>query len=96
MPLTFVVIKAFRPYGLYLWNDDVGRVFGHHRIEGVAVEHVNDLAFVGHLHCGGAGVSVHRHDMLSQALEGDDDFFSQLSRTEQQHFLLHAGKLLRP
>ena len=42
--LTFVVIKAFRPYGLYLWNDDVGRVFGHHRIEGVAVEHVNDLA----------------------------------------------------
>ena len=48
----------------------------------IAVEHVEDLRSVGHLHGRGPGVTVAGHDGLTEPLRGNHEFLAQLSRAE--------------
>ena len=78
-PLPLIVEKAFGAYGLYLRHNDVGAVLAHHGIEGLAVEHGEHLALVGHLHGRCPLISVASHHILSRPLGGNDKFLAQFA-----------------
>lgn len=56
------LVEPFGADGIDLGNDDVGAVFCDRSGQRVAVEHVEDLRGVGHLHRGSARILVARHD----------------------------------
>ena len=68
--------EALGAYGLDLGHDDVGLVLTDDGLEGVAVEHVQHFALVGHLHGGRVVVAVAGNDVLPGPHGGDDKFLA--------------------
>ena len=83
------IVEPFGADRLDLGDDDVGVVALHDGRQRIAVEHVEDLRSVGHLHGRGSGVTVAGHDGLAEPLRGNHEFLAQLSRAEQQYFPCH-------
>ena len=87
---TLEIVEPLGADGLDLGNDDVGVVFGHGGGQGVAVEHVEDFAGVGHLHGGSARIGVARHDGLSEALRRNHELLAQFARAQEQYLFGHS------
>ena len=49
-----------------------------------AIEHREDLARIGQLHCGGIVIGIAGHDIGAEALGGDDEFAAQFSGAEKE------------
>ena len=79
------LVEPFGADGLDLGNDDVGAVFCDRSGQRVAVEHVEDLRGVGHLHRGSARILVARHDGLSQPLRRNRELLAQLAGTQKKN-----------
>ena len=89
-PALLIIVKTLGSDRLHFWYDDVGLVLRDHRIQGLAVQHVDDLAAIRHLHRRGPFVGVDSNDRLAITLEGDDHFFAEFTGAEEQDFLVHA------
>ncbi len=85
-----VIVKALGSDRLHLWHNDVRLVLRDHRVQRLAVQHVDDLASIGHLHGWRPFVGVDSDDRLAVALEGDDHFFAEFAGAEEEDFLVHA------
>ncbi len=57
----------------------------------VAVEHIEYVGAVCHLHGRGVGIFVAGHYLHAQALEFDCYFFAELSAAEQKSLATHRG-----
>ena len=57
----------------------VGLLFLHYFTHTLAVEHIEHIAAVGHLHCGSIGVLVAGDYLNTQTLELDSYFLAELS-----------------
>ena len=79
------IVEPLGADGLDLGNDDVGTVFFDRRGQRVAVEHVEDLRGVGHLHRGSARILVARHDGLSQPLRRNRELLAQLAGAQKKN-----------
>ena len=88
--LGLVIVKTLRPNRLHFRHDDVRLVFRDHRIQGLPIEHVDDFEAIGYLHGRRAFIGVHSDDRLAVTLEGDDHFFAEFTRAEEEDFLVHA------
>ena len=77
--LPLVVEQALGAYGFNLRHNDVGLVSGHGSVEGVAVEHAEHIALIGHLHGRGAGIAVASHDILPCPLGCNDELTAQFA-----------------
>ena len=75
------VEESFGSDGFNLWYDNVRLVTLHHSGKRVAVQHVENLMFVGNLHCRCVLILVACNDILSCTLGGDDKFLAQFART---------------
>ena len=75
------VEESFCSDGFNLWYDNVRLVTLHHSGKCVAVQHVENLMFVGNLHCRCILILVACNDILSCTLGGDDKFLAQFART---------------
>ena len=76
------LLAGVEPFGtdrLDFGNDDVWIMLRHDGFQSVAVEHVEDLAGVGHLHGRCACIRVAGHHVLSQPLGGDHELLAQFS-----------------
>ena len=69
--------------GLDFGYHDLGFLGIDHARQDIAIGHVYGLRAVRHLMPGRAIVTVHRDDLDAQALQGDDHFLAQFSRTQQ-------------
>ena len=69
---------------LDLGHDEVGRVAPHATGERRAVEHVDHLVSVRHLHRGSVGVAVHGDHAAAEALGADHELLAELARAEQE------------
>ena len=85
-----IIVKTLGSDRLHFWYDDVRLMLRDHRIQGLAVQHVDDLAAIGHLHRRGPFVGVDSDDRLAVPLEGDDHFFAEFAGAEEEDFLVHA------
>ena len=82
------LLAGVEPFGtdrLDFGNDDVWIVLRHDGFQSVAVEHVEDLRGVGHLHRGSARILVARHDGLSQPLRRNRELLAQLAGTQKKN-----------
>ena len=75
------VEESFGSDGFNLRHDNVRLVTLHHSGKCVAVQHVENLMFVGNLHCRCVLILVACNDILSCTLGGDDKFLAQFART---------------
>ena len=71
--------QALRTDGLDLGHDDVGLVFLHHGLEGIAVEHGEHLALVGHLHGRCVVITVAGDHILSCAHGGYHELLTEFT-----------------
>jgi hypothetical protein len=71
--------------GLDLGHDEMRLLGLDHRTQGGAVEHVDHVAAVRHLHGRGVGVTVHAYHLAAQALQLDHHFLAELAAAAQQH-----------
>ena len=72
-----------RVYRFDLGHDQVGLLERDQATDRGAVEHVDDMAAVGHLHGRCIGIAVDRDDLDGEALQLDRDFLAELARAEQ-------------
>ena len=89
-PGPFEIVETFGADSLDFGNDDIGTVFGDRRRQCVAVEHVEDLEGVGHLHRGSSRIFVACHDGLAQPLSRNHELLAQFARAQKQ-YLFHKG-----
>ena len=89
-PGPFEIVETFGADSLDFGNDDIGTVFGDCRRQCVAVEHVEDLEGVGHLHRGSSRIFVACHDGLAQPLSRNHELLAQFARAQKQ-YLFHKG-----
>ena len=68
---------------LDLGDDMVGLLKLHDAAELIAVEHVEDVAAVGHLHRGSTRILVAGHYLHAEALELESHFLAEFSATEE-------------
>ena len=71
--------------GLDLRHDEVRPLLFHHAPYRGAVEHVDHVAAVGHLHGRRVGVAVHGDHFAAQPHQLDADLFAQFAGAQQQH-----------
>jgi hypothetical protein len=55
-----------------------------HRTQGRAIEHIDHMAAVRHLHRRGIGIAIHGDHLDAEALQFDHHFLAQLTRTAEQ------------
>ena len=65
--------------GFDFGNDVVGLFKFNHAAEFSAVEHVNHVATVSHLHTGSIGITVHGNHFDAETHHFDDNFFTQFA-----------------
>ena len=83
-----------RADGLDLGHDEVRLVTLRHAANGRAVQHVDHLVRVGHLHGGRIGIAIHGHYAAPKPLGADREFLAKFTRAEQQNGGVHAGECI--
>ena len=93
-PGPFEIVEPFGTDGLDLGNDDVRTVFGNRCRQRIAVEHIENLKGIGHLHRGSTRILVACHDGLAQPLGRNHELLAQFARTQEQ-YLFHIRYVLK-
>ncbi len=70
---------------LDLGHDQVGLLFRNQRAQRGAVEHVDDMAAVRHLHGGRMGVAIYRDHFHGVALQFNRHLLAKLTGAKQKH-----------
>src|SRR3569832_2557507 len=83
--VTLYILESLGGDGLDLRHLEVRPLFLHQRADGRGIGHVDDMRAMRHLMSGCAGVTVHRHHLDPETLQGDDDLLTLLPRAEQHH-----------
>ena len=71
--------------GLDLGHDNMRTLLLHQRAQGGTVCHVDHVRAMRDLVARRMGITIHRDDLHSQPLQGDDHFLAQFSRSQQHH-----------
>ena len=67
-----------------LGDDEVGFNLGDQGAQGVAIEHIQHVGFVRHLHGGGIGVAVGGDHFDPEPLQLDGDLLAKFAGAQQQ------------
>ena len=90
-PLALEVVEAFGADRLDLRDDDVRAVFGNGGRKGLAIQHVEDFAGIGHLHGRCSDILVARNDRLAQSLGRNHELLAQFARAQKQYLFHLCG-----
>ena len=70
--------------GFHFRDDEIRLFLFNDLAEQGSVQHVDDMAAMGHLHGRGIGITVYGNHFDAIALEFDDDFFSEFAGAEKE------------